>query len=278
MLTMFCANRGGHQPFDGKIKSITGAVKIFKQKKPGWEELKVSSILDFGDTISTESESEVEVCFNGDNSIKIGESTKIAVAMVADSGDKEPHTLEVYTAYGSVLSNIEKLTGRYKGYHVRTPTATAAIRGTFFFVFFHPVKRVTHVNVLKGRVFVRNPYIFAPVPVIVMPGFFTFIAMHNGPVMPKKLNYGQWKKMHRLLPPPLHNKYFKKFKIKQLQKHAGPGKMKKKALLPPGPKPLIAPLKPGGIKPGPVKKVLKKERQNDNVNSKSTVKKVKKNK
>lgn len=261
LLSLFCGQEKEPQiPFEGKVTSITGQAQIFNSNTSQWVNIDPADKIEFGDSIRTPAGSQVEITFGGNNTFKIGGNSKVTVLLVKDSANK--NVAEVFTVFGSVLSNVEKLTAQYQHYQVRTPTATASVKGTFFFVFFHPHNRVTHVNVFRGRVRVRNPHVIKRAPIILLPGFFTIIHIGKVPVVPKKLNYGQMKKVMPLMPPGQYKKFHKKFKIKKFE--AKPSKgikiksakgkiFKAKAIRPKGPKKA-----PHKLQPVPKKKVLKK--------------------
>jgi hypothetical protein len=210
---LLSCGKGKKSEFGGRTDSVNGNVEIYKVNSSKWEKLNTSSKIEFGDSIKTDTLSEVQVRFAESNTIKIGENSKVVVTVVKDSN--ESNTIEVYNAFGTVLSNIPELTDAYPQYRVRTPTAVADVKGTFFWVAFRRRTRTTHINVLSGRVRVFNPRFRKRAPVIIMPGFFSFIVWGSPPCHPKKLNYGQWKKMHRIMPPGHYKKYSHKFKIKK---------------------------------------------------------------
>jgi hypothetical protein len=208
---------------DAEAESVTGKAYIFKQGAAEWKELEPSSPVDFGDSLKTGKESQVEVAFGRGNTIKIDENSKIFLSHIADSSDS--NRIEVFNCNGSVLSNIEKLPKAYSLFQVRTPMSVAKISGTFFIVTYNARRRTSHVNVLVGNVWVINPRA-ARGFVVVHPGFFTVISWGRPPGKPVKLNYGQWKKYHRLMGPRSYKRYGKKFKIKYSGK---PGPFKKGA-------------------------------------------------
>ena len=197
--------------FNGKIKSVTGHAMICKATASQWKKLQSTEKIDFGDSISTDSGSSVAVGFGDSNSITIGEHSKIALTAVTDSNGAA--CIEVFNVYGDVLSQVHTEAEKKPRYRVRTPSATADIDGTLFWVSFRLQTGTTQVNVLAGNVRVRNPRLKSRKVVIVPPGHFAFIAWGQYPGMPKKLNYGQWKKMHRVLPPGQYKKFGRKFNI-----------------------------------------------------------------
>ena len=263
LLSLFCGKKKEPQvPFEGKVTSITGEVQIFKPEASKWVNIAAADEIRFGDSLRTPQKSQVEVTFAGNNTFKVGENSKVAVSLVKDSAGE--NVAEVFTVFGSVLSDIDKLTAKhYSHYQVRTPTSTASVEGTLFFVMFHPHKRITHVNVFRGRVRVRNPHVIMGPPLILLPGFFTVVHVGRTPVVPRKLNYGQMKKVMPLMPPGQYKKFHKQFKIKRAAK----GKPAK-GMIVKGPKGKIfkakakgplGPMKgPHKLNPAPKKKTLQK--------------------
>jgi hypothetical protein len=244
---------GSSEPgsFSGKVKYLKGSAEIFRSGTGKWKQVKLSSKIEFGDSIKTGPESQVEIGFGNDNTIKIDENAKIVVKELSDPD--EGGTIEVFNCFGTVLSNIKKLARGRKEFTVRTPTSVAAIRGTFFFVSYSFKTRTSHINVIAGKVWVRSPRGPRHKHIVVMPGHFTMVAWGMAPGVPKRINYGQWKKMHRMMRPRAYKKYTKKFKIKKRGRIKGPGKAKMKIK---GRKPGKS--KKGGLFKGP-KKVLKQK-------------------
>jgi len=101
---------------------------------------------------------------------------------------------------------------------LKAKRAVAKIEGTFFIVSYHAKHKKSHVNVMAGKVWVKNPHT-AKGFVVVHPGYYTLILWGKPPRKPIKLNYGQWKKYHRLTGPRVYKFYGNKFKIKYGGKH-----------------------------------------------------------
>lgn len=118
-----------------------------------------------------------------------------------------------YNTGGEIMAELKGLKEKGTQFIVRTPTAEADAEGTHFFVFFAPVPFITHVKVLHGRVRVCNPLLPLAPPVIIVPGFFTTVRMRIAPQPPVPLNYGQFKKMQRMLGPRRYDFYAKHFKV-----------------------------------------------------------------
>ena len=201
---LFTLTCGGSRHF-GTIHGIVGDVLVYSQAKSAWMPAKVNMRLRSGDSIRTEKESYVEICFGSSNKIKLGDSTRIYLSDTL--GPDTKRYLTIFDMRGEVLSDVPDLEGSI--YEVRTPTSVTTVKGTHFLVFFAPVPFVTHVNVFKGSVKVWNPFVPPLPPVVVVPGFFTTIALLHAPIEPIMLNYGQMKKYERILGPS-HFKYYNK--------------------------------------------------------------------
>lgn len=214
-LVISCGEKEQRPSLGAEVKAVTGQAYIFRKGSTEWKELKSSSPVDFGDSLKTGGNSLVEVAFGSSNTIKIDENSKIFLSQITDSSGSS--RIEVFNCNGSVSSNIEKLPKAHDLFQVRTPMSVAKIEGTFFIVTYHAKRKKSSVNVLAGKVWVRNPHA-ARGFVVVHPGFFTVISWGRPPGKPVKLNYGQWKKHHRILGPGIHKNYGKKFKIKHAVK------------------------------------------------------------
>lgn len=205
-----CGKKQSRQVF-GEIVSCKGSVEVFKPEKSKWYPLSLSSDVFCGDSIRTLGNSELKVLFMEDNHITLAESTTVYVQESVDSSEKI--SITVFNAGGKILSELKSLKEKDIRYLVQTPTAHAYPEGTHFLVFFAPVPFVTNVKVLHGRVKVLNPFM-PGVPVVVVPGFHTVVKFKKKPLVPKPLNYGQFKKMHRILGPKAYKHYSVRFKIK----------------------------------------------------------------
>ena len=198
--------------FNGRVTGLIGDALVLKEGATGWDTLEYKAEVRTGDSIRTLQESQAEVTFNGDNTFRLDENTGIRVRRTQDSAGGS--LIDVFIGKGTVLSNIAKL-GRGSGrYQVSTPTSTAAIRGTYFMVYFDLETRVSHVHCLDGRVWVANPFRGRAQVVIITPGFFTSVGFGVFPLAPAHIPPGQWKKFHTIMPPSLFIHYTGKLKVK----------------------------------------------------------------
>jgi len=198
-------------PLSGTISFRSGTVHVFKGTDGKWTDLKIFEKIHFGDSLKTMGESQVEITFGMGNTIRIAENSKIRITPFRDSTGSEG--MEVYNFFGEVLSNIKKVSAKREHYLVRTQTAVAAVRGTYFSVSFVAISKTSQISVIGGTVWVHNPRA-GKGHVALQPGHFTLVGFGKIPGTPKKLNYGQLKKIGRLMPPGSVNKYSGKLKIK----------------------------------------------------------------
>jgi competence protein ComGC len=66
----------------GTVTSLVGNVEIYKVSSSQWSKLSTASKIEFGDSIRTARESQVEIRFTDEYSIKIQENSKIAIPTI----------------------------------------------------------------------------------------------------------------------------------------------------------------------------------------------------
>jgi hypothetical protein len=207
-----CSNKQQAIEFRGAVSGMIGDADICPQGKTSWAPLEVGSSVALGDSIRTQAESQVEITFNGNNTLRLDENTGVRIKQGKDSSGQS--IIDVFMGGGTMLSNIKKLSGGNNRYRVTTPTAVAAIRGTFFSVFFDPAERASHVHCLEGKVWVVNPLLPLVAPLIIVPGFFTSVTMGMVPIAPAHIPPGHWKRLHRMLPQPMFREYTRRYEAK----------------------------------------------------------------
>lgn len=110
-----------------KVVSVTGKAEI--QEGSIWAPLSVGDTIDKGTVISTGFKSSVVVSFN-QSKFTLGPLTRITIDELVSSGTKD--NTELYISCGSVSASVNKEGGKAVGFKVRSPVATASVRGTEF--------------------------------------------------------------------------------------------------------------------------------------------------
>ncbi len=131
---------------------------------------------------------------NGTGRVKISFADG-SVAIVSSNSDLliDRHVYDPSTAGGS--SVLELLKGKVRTivsdyysdageYEVKTPTATAGVRGTDFIVTYDPLQAVTEVVTASGRVYVKSIAATAAEGVMVTAGTQTVVARGQAPTAP----------------------------------------------------------------------------------------------
>lgn len=114
---------------EAKVVSVEGKAQV--QRTNGWVDLKPGMRLAKGDLVQTGYKSQVLVTLTGSNEnskLTIGPLSRLTIEQLTETsaGDKT----SVHLATGSVKSEIKKTQDRRAGYTVRSPVATASVRGT----------------------------------------------------------------------------------------------------------------------------------------------------
>jgi FecR protein len=204
-----CGGSGKGGAF-GKLASVTGTAQVFSKAKGAWAPAENDASVYSGDSIKTTKESEAVITF-GDNTIKLSENTSIGISDSLD--DQNKRFIAVLNTGGEVMSDVKDIEKRGARYEVWTPTAVAHAEGTHFIVEFAPQPYVTNVRVLDGRVRVFNPFMPSAPQVLVAPGCFTRVGYNAAPAAEAPMNYGQFKKMQRMLGPRYYHDYEVRFRI-----------------------------------------------------------------
>jgi hypothetical protein len=201
---------GGKQHVFGKLAQVTGTVKVFAAARGSWEPADNGTPVCSGDSLQTSGASGAAVAF-GNNTITLSENTRITISDTVD-GEKK-RLIAVLNTGGEVLSDDKDIEKHGARYEVWTPTAVAHAEGTQFTVAFSPQPYTTQVRVLDGRVRVFNPFLPSAPPVFVSPGCYTTVGYNAAPVAAVPMNYGQFKKMQRVLGPRYYHDYEVRFHI-----------------------------------------------------------------
>jgi hypothetical protein len=195
--------------FNGTVTGLIGDASILQ--KLAWRPLEFGQTVSLGDSIRTDSGSQVEITFYEENSFRLDENTEVRIKPDVDSSGTAMVTL--FNGNGTILSTIKKFPGGNSRYCVATPTSMTRIKGTVFSVTFASGQRTSHIDCFEGAVWVNNPGYGSASPFIVMPGFFSTVVFGCAPIAPAHIPPGQWKKMHHIMPYPMFTLYTTRFGV-----------------------------------------------------------------
>lgn len=112
---------------EAKVISVTGKVEVREGKK--WIPLVKGESVEKGDVISTGYKSEAVLQVKG-ASFTLGPMTRITVEDLVSTSTKD--TTQLYIDSGSIKADVNQKDGKRVGFKVRSPVATASVRGTSF--------------------------------------------------------------------------------------------------------------------------------------------------
>lgn len=149
LIFSFCASVFA---IEAKVESVSGKVQV--QKNDTWVDLKIGDIVKKGDMIQTGFKSEAVFTITSaaeKSKITMAQLSRLTIEQLMESpaGDKT----SVYLTTGSVRSEIKKTSDLRASYTVRSPVATASVRGTELTVSngFNSTNIQTHSGVVASR-------------------------------------------------------------------------------------------------------------------------------
>ena len=134
-----------------KVKSFEGNVNLTRRDEDMdvFEGMKLKN----KDTVTTGSSSLIEILADSDKHIVADENTRFSIKA---KGSEKDGKIEIDLEYGSSLFEIENKLNEDSEFKVKTPNATASVRGTKFRVTYYPDRIETVVNVFEGIVEVTS--------------------------------------------------------------------------------------------------------------------------
>lgn len=127
-----------------KIIRVTGRARILKHSTGAWQSAVKGLTVENGDQIVTQKKGVVELAYDNGllNVGRIGQNTQAEFVSI------EP--TEIHLSDGSFLNLLDGLESGQK-YQITTPTAVAAVRGTYFDVLYNPQNKRMDVGVFEDR-------------------------------------------------------------------------------------------------------------------------------
>ncbi len=111
--------------FDATVISAKGKAEVLKGES--WVSLKAGSSISKGDVIQTGFKSEVILKLK-ETVVTVAPLSRITMEQLAEKKDKDES--KIFLDTGSLKSDIKKSENRRVGFQVRSPVATASVRGT----------------------------------------------------------------------------------------------------------------------------------------------------
>lgn len=131
---------------DGQVITVNGKVE-YQDAKGAWQPMKAGDPVVAGTMISTG--------FKSDATVKLGASiltvkplTRLTLSQLVEKEDTV--NTELYLEVGNVKAEVNSLNNKKNGFSVKSPVATASVRGTVFEV------GVEEIVVLEGTVVVQT--------------------------------------------------------------------------------------------------------------------------
>ncbi len=128
-------------PLEAKVKSVTG--KVERKVSTSWVALKVGDTLKSGDVISTGFDSQA-VLTVGESTVTVKALTRLTLSQLMASSTKDKTSIVLDS--GSVKASV-KHSNKKADFTVKTPSATASVRGTEF-----TIDSLANLTVVDGAV------------------------------------------------------------------------------------------------------------------------------
>lgn len=131
--------------FTAQVVSVSGKAEVLNGNT--WKALSSGDTLKSGDTIQTGFRSSAVLKIKG-STVNVAALTRMTVEQLSENPEKD--NVRVFVKTGGVTSDVQKTSGKKVGFTVRTPVATASVRGTEFSV--ENTFGSTQVETKRGKV------------------------------------------------------------------------------------------------------------------------------
>lgn len=145
LVAFACASFLTAADFTAQVVSVSGKVEVLNGNL--WEKLSVGDTLKSGDTIQSGFRSSAVLKIK-DSTVNVDALTRMTVEQLSENSQKD--NVRVFVKTGGIKSDVQKTNGKKVGFTVRTPVATASVRGTEFSV--QNTFNSTQVNTTRGKV------------------------------------------------------------------------------------------------------------------------------
>lgn len=162
-------------PSAGKVKVLSFKPDVtYRHGNGNWEKPTEGMTLSSGDEIAADPDGEAELQLTDGSTIKIMPLTQIHISKVSDP--KTVTKTEILLRVGEMAAQVKKSGPIKSDFSIRSPTAVASVRGTFFTVAYDDKTGVSTVAVKDGSVEV-TPENGLLKPVTITPGQEVSVSM-----------------------------------------------------------------------------------------------------
>ncbi len=143
------------QPSEATIKKVSGNVSVKLGDSGDTKKVTSGMKLKVGDEILTESESSATLVFGDGSILVLREDSDLTLETLESYGDEDVFNSQLKLNRGRTDNEVNPFKKPGSRFEIRTPSATAAVRGTIYRVAV-PDAKTTITEVLKGKVGVAN--------------------------------------------------------------------------------------------------------------------------
>ena len=141
------------QQFTAKLDAVDGEVTV-RRGGAAWEPADAGRQLTEADEVGTGVDSSATIAFSDGSSMKLRELTQIRVGTLLGSAERKK--VEVQLRVGEVQASVKPRQTVDTNFDIKTPTATASVRGTEIKeVSYHPARGTT-TELASGALLVRS--------------------------------------------------------------------------------------------------------------------------
>lgn len=183
------AGAGAAVPASAQVVGNIAAVEATAElgRAGSWSPLATGSQVNMGDSVRTDGTGRVKIAFADGSVAVISSKSELVIDQYVYDPSKAGGSSYLELLKGKVRTIVSDYYSDAGEYEVRTPTATAGVRGTDFIVVYDPLTEVTEVVGGSGRVYVRGIAAAAADEVLITAGTQTTVARGAAPTEPRSI-------------------------------------------------------------------------------------------
>ncbi len=112
------------------VKSFSGKVKVRYEGESAWSEITVGLELPANATVSTGFNSKIVLDLGNSTTVDVLPLTRMTVGEITENGDSIKTSLTLQG--GKITADVGKIEGKITDFRIKSPVATASVRGTKF--------------------------------------------------------------------------------------------------------------------------------------------------